>query len=374
MKTLRHSARARIAAVGLATSGALLLAGCGAANETAAPPAAGGDAAATELSGSISGAGASSQAAAMQAWIAGYNATQPGVTVNYDPVGSGGGREQFIAGGTVFGGSDAYFDEEELPAAQERCGGDVLELPLYISPIAIAFNLEGVETLNLQPATIAGIFAGQITNWNDPTIVADNPDATLPDLAITPVHRSDESGTTENFVEYLAATAPDVWTYEVSGDWPAELPGEAGAQTAGVVQAVTAGNGAIGYADASQVGDLGVASVGVGSEFVAYSPEAAAAIVAASPRVDEASSTNFSIDLARDTTESGSYPIVLVSYTLACGTYEDQAEADIVKSFLSFLVSAEGQDAAAGNAGSAPISDENRTAYQGAVDAITAGA
>ncbi|WP_300012207.1 phosphate ABC transporter substrate-binding protein PstS [Pseudonocardia sp.] len=371
MKTLRHSARARIAAVGLATSGALLLAGCGAANETAAPAGGDGD---TELSGSIAGAGASSQAAAMQAWVAGFNSTNPGVQVNYDPIGSGGGREQFTAGGTDFGGSDAYLDEEELPAALERCGGNVLELPAYISPIAVAFNLEGVDTLNLQPQTIAAIFTQQITNWNDPAIAADNAGATLPDLPITVVHRSDESGTTENFQDYLAAVAPDTWTFEVSGDWPAEIQGEAAPQTAGVVQAIGAGNGTIGYADASQVGDLGTVAVGVGGEFVEYSPEAAAEVVSASPRVEGRPDGSFAIDIDYANAPAGTYPVVLVSYELACGTYSDQQTADLVKAFFSYVVSEEGQQAAADNAGSAPISDEQREQFQAAIDSISAGA
>ena len=373
MKIVRHGARARAAAIGVATAGALFLAGCGAANEgggTAGGETGGG----SDLSGSISGAGSSAQAAAMQAWIAGFNSSNPGVTVNYDPVGSGGGREQFIAGGTQFGGSDAYLDEEELPQALERCGGNVVELPAYISPIAVAFNLEGVDSLNLQPGTIARIFAKQITTWNDPAIAADNPGTTLPNVPITVVHRSDESGTTENFAEYLAAVAPDVWTYEVGGDWPAEVQGEAAPQTSGVVSAIQAGNGAIGYADASQIGELGTVAVGVGSEFVAYSPEAAAAIVDASPQVEGRPEGSFAIELERDTTASGTYPIVLVSYELACGSYPEQATADLVKAFLGYVISPEGQQAAADNAGSAPISDAQRQQFQAAIDGITAGA
>jgi len=373
VKTLRHSARARIAAVGLATTGALFLAGCGAANEGGAP--AGGEAGDSGLSGSIAGAGASSQAAAMQAWVAGFNSANPGVQVNYDPVGSGGGREQFTAGGTAFGGSDAYLDEEELPLALERCGGNVIELPAYISPIAVAFNLEGVDTLNLQPQTIAQIFTKQIANWNDPAIAADNAGATLPDLPITVVHRSDESGTTENFQDYLAAVAPDVWTFEVSGDWPAEIQGEAAPQTAGVVQAVGAGNGTIGYADASQVGDLGTVAVGVGGEFVEYSPEAAAEVVSASPQNDEGRPEgSFAIDIDYANAPAGTYPVVLVSYELACGSYPDQETADLVKAFFSYVVSEEGQQAAADNAGSAPISEEQRGQFQAAIDSISAGA
>lgn len=353
----------------------LVLTACGASNEDEPAADATGDATTeetTELSGSISGAGASSQAAAMEAWVAGFNTQYPDVTVSYDPIGSGGGREQFIAGGTMFGGTDSYFDEEELPLAQERCGGDLIEVPVYISPIAVAFNLEGVDELNLGPAEIAGIFAQEITTWNDPAIAKINPDADLPDTAITPVNRSDESGTTENFVEYLAATAPDVWTYEVSGVWPVK-GGEAAQGTSGVVGAIEGGDGTIGYADASQVGELSVAKVGVGEEFIEYSPEAAAAVLEASTKVEGRGASSFAYDLARDTTESGTYPIVLVSYAMACPAYETQEEADLVKAFIGYIVSEEGQATAAESAGAAPIPDALRTEIEPVIEAISAG-
>jgi phosphate transport system substrate-binding protein len=314
----------------------------------------------SDLSGTIAGAGASSQAAAMEGWIAGFQSANDGVTVNYDPVGSGGGREQFLSGGTVFAGSDAALDEEELAQAEERCGaGGLVELPLYVSPIAIAFNLEGIDSLNLSPATVAGIFKREITNWNAPQIAEDNPEAQLPDLAITPVNRADDSGTTENFTEYLSATAPDVWTFEPDGVFPVE-GGESAQGTSGVIAATTAANGAITYADASQVGDLGTVAVEVGSEFVEFSPEAAAAIVDASPRVEGRPEGSLALELARDTTESGTYPVVLVSYSLACKTYDDENDAALVKAFFEYIASEEGQAAATESAGSAPISDTVR--------------
>ncbi len=361
MKLQRHGA-----VLALAATSALLASACGAADETSNP--AGGN-----LSGTIAGAGASSQAAAMQAWIAGFTTVAPNVTATYDPVGSGGGREQFIAGGTVFAGTDAYLKDEELAKAKQRCGGDIVEVPLYISPIAIVYKLEGVENLNLRPATIAGIFAQKITNWNDPAIVADNPGATLPDLRITSVHRSDKSGTTENFAEYLKAVAPGVWTFKVSGDWP--VPGGAAAQgTSGLVGAVDAGNGTIGYADASQAGDLRIAGVGVGGDFVKPTAEAASTVLEASTRVEGRGDHSFAYDLARDTTQSGAYPIVLVSYNLACGTYQNPTDGNLVKALFTYIASKEGQEAAAKNAGSAPISDALRTKLQPAIDAIgTAG-
>ncbi|WP_425570706.1 phosphate ABC transporter substrate-binding protein PstS [Pseudonocardia adelaidensis] len=371
---MRHGSRARLAAVGVAASGALLLAGCGAANETAAPPAGGGAPATSDVSGQISGAGASSQQAAMQAWIAAFNSVAPDATVNYDPSGSGAGRDQFVASGVQFAGSDAALDDEELPQAQQRCGGvdNVVQIPVYISPIAVVYNLQGVNDLKLKPATVAKIFNRQITTWNDPAIAADNPGVQLPATAITPVNRSDESGTTENFTEYLAAAAGADWPHEPSGDWPVQ-GGEAAQGTSGVVNAVKGGQGTIGYADESQAGELGKVAVGVGSEFVPPTPEAAAAVVESSQRVEGKGKYNFAIDLARDTTESGNYPIVLVSYQIACTTYADQAQGGVVHAFLNYVISEEGQQAAADAAGSAPITDAQRGQFQPAVDAISAG-
>ena len=367
--------RARIAAIAVVSALALVTA-CSSDNESndngdGGSTSGGNGEGGSELSGTISGAGASSQAAAQQAWQAGFLAANPDVTVNYDPVGSGGGREQFVAGGTDFGGTDSVLADDELTAATEQCG-EVIEVPVYVSPIALVFNVEGVDELNLQPATIAGIFNQEITTWNDEAIAADNPDADLPDTAITPVNRSDESGTTENFVEYLTATAPDAWPHEVSGDWPVS-GGEAAQGTSGVVQAVSGGNGTIGYVDASQAGDLSSVNVGVGEEFVAYSPEAAANVLEVSERVEGRGQYDFAYELARDTTEAGTYPIVLVSYAMACATYDDEAKAELVKAFLSYVISEEGQAASAEAAGSAPISDALRSEIQPAIDAIAAG-
>ena len=360
MKVTRST---RLAAV-LATA-SLALAACGSDADNAAQNAeafggGGNGDGSGSLSGTLSGAGSSAQAAAMEGWIAGFQGTNAEVTVNYDPVGSGGGREQFLSGGVDFAGSDAALDDEELAQAQERCGdGGLVEVPLYISPIAVAFNLPGVESINLSPETLAKIFTQDITSWDDPAIAADNPDADLPDTAVTPVNRADESGTTENFAEYLAAAAPSVWTYEPDGNWPVS-GGEAGQGTSGVVQAITAAEGAIGYADASQVGDLGIAAIGVGDEFVDYSPEAAAAVVESSPRVEGRPEGSLALEIARDTQESGNYPIVLVSYQLACTTYDDDATADLVREFLLYAASEDGQAAAEASAGSAPISDALR--------------
>lgn len=367
---MKISRIARIGAIGAVA--ALALAGC-AANEGGAG---GSSEEPTEssLSGTIDATGASSQAAAQEAWVAEFQTANPDVTVNYEPTGSGTGRENFLSGGSTFIGSDRAFDDEEVAA-----GGfgacvtdDIVEVPLYISPVAVAFNVEGVDTLNLDAATIAGIFAGTITNWNDDAIASQNDGVELPDLAISPVHRSDDSGTTETFVNYLAATAPDVWTYEVSGEWPISS-GEAAQGTSGVVQALTAGSGTIGYADASQVGDLGQVHVGVDGEYIAYSAEAASLLVENSPLVEGRGAGDLVFDVDPASATGGAYPIALVSYLIGCEQYEDENSAALVKAYFEYMASAEGQDAAAANAGSAPISDGLREQVLTAIDTIQVG-
>ena len=333
----------------------------------------GGGGGSSSVSGEIAGAGATSQEAAQEAWIAGYQDQNPDVTIAYDPVGSGGGREQFIAGGTAYGGTDDPLEGEELSGAQKRCGGPdaLVQIPVYISPIAVVYNLQGVDKLQLSPDTLAKIFAQKITNWNDPAIKSENSGVDLPDTRITVVNRSDESGTTENFTDYLSQVAPDVWTYDVSGNWPVK-GGEAAEGTSGVVEAVGAGDGAIGYADASQAGDLGVADIKVGANYQPPSPEAAAKVLDESKK-DAALSKGphvFAFALKRDTASEGVYPIVLVSYLMGCTKYDSANTAKIVKGYFNYVISKPGQEAASKNAGSAAMSDQLRSQVQPSVDAI----
>jgi len=250
----------------------------------------------------------------------------------------------------------------------------VVEIPAYVSPIAVVYNLPGVESLQLSPETLAMIFNQEIDSWSDKAIAADNPGVELPDTRITPVNRSDESGTTENFVDYLSKVVPSVWTYEVSGDWPVK-GGEAAQGTSGVVEAVAAGEGAIGYADASQAGELGVAKIKVGSEYVEPSAEAAAKILDESPEDKSIAKSPymFPFELDRKTESQGTYPIVLTSYLLACTQYGSASEAEIVKAYLEYAISAEGQALAAENAGSAPLSASLTEKIEPAIEAIEAG-
>ncbi|WP_029149366.1 phosphate ABC transporter substrate-binding protein PstS [Microbacterium indicum] len=369
MKLTRLSSVAALGAVA-----ALTLAGC-AANEGGSTTDASADAtaSASSLSGTIEATGASSQEAAQQAWVAGFQTANPDATVNYTSTGSGTGRENFQSGSSNFIGSDRAFTTDEI-ADQGTFGScseaGIVEVPAYISPVAVAFNLPGIDTLNLDGETIAKIFAGEITTWNDDAIASQNDGVDLPDTAITPVHRADASGTQETFTTYLAAVAPDVWTWEESDEWPSDLGGESGDGTSGVVSSITQGEGTIGFADASQAGDLGQVAIEVNGEYVPYSADAAAALVAASPLEEgrEADDLVFAVDPAN--APDGSYPIALVSYLIGCTNYADADTAALVKAYFQYVVSADGQAAGADAAGNAPLSDDLREQVLTAIDAI----
>ncbi|MDO8121668.1 phosphate ABC transporter substrate-binding protein PstS [Isoptericola sp. b490] len=377
MKLNRHSRMAGAAAVMGAL--ALTLAACGSDNNTT-PGASGSSvdtsasaSGGTSLSGELVGAGSSAQEKAMDAWRAGFQNANPDVTVSYDPIGSGGGRTKFISGATDFAGSDAALSGDEISKADARCApGTAMDLPVYISPIAIVYNLPSVKDLQLSPDTIAKIFDNKITTWDDPAIKADNPDATLPSDPIVMVHRSDESGTTHNFTDYLAQAAPDAWPYKASGDWP-NNGGQSAQGTSGIIQTVQGAKGTISYADASQAGSLGVAKVKVGDTYVAYTADAAAAVVADSPRDTSRAAGDIVVNIDRKTTDPTHYPIVLLSYQIACTSYQDQATADKVKAWLTWVSSSEGQQAGSQASGSAPISDALRADIQKSIDMISAG-
>lgn len=306
----------------------------------------------------------------MNTWIAGYQSACEDATIYYDSIGSGGGRSQFIDAAVAFAGTDAPLSDAEHSEARERCGGsEPIHLPAYTVPIAVVFNLDGVEELNLSPETIAGIFNQDITDWSDPAIAADNPGADLPGLPIQPVNRSDESGTTENFTAYLEAAAPEAWPYEHGGQWPIE-PVEAGQGNSGVAAAVEAGNGTVGYVEASHTHGMPAASVGVGEEFVAMDPQAAAAMLENSTPREDTHEYDYALELDYGTTEEDVYPIVLVAYEVLCLEYEDARETALLTAFLEYVISDVGQQAVSEEVGSAPLSEDFRIRLREVVAAI----
>ena len=353
------------------------LAACG--DNTAAPT---GDntsnsntSSAEAISGEFKGAGASSQQAAVEAWVAGFQGTNPDAKIGYDPSGSGAGVSTFLTGATAWAGSDASLSADQIEQSKSVCAsGTAFDIPVYISPIAVVFNLKGVSDegkhVNMDGETIAKIFDGKITTWNDPAIQDQNPDLELPATPITVVHRSDKSGTTQNFVSYFIDTVPDAWPYELSENWPNEV-GQGAKGTSGVISTVQQADGTIGYADFSQVGDLGTVAVKVGEEYVEISAEAGSKVIDDSELDSSAEGENrVVVKLNHSTSAEGAYPIVLVSYDIACPAYKDADTAKFVKSWLTYVVSEEGQQTASQNAGSAPLPDSLRETVMQSIDAI----
>jgi phosphate transport system substrate-binding protein len=352
--SLRRAVAPGVAAIALAGS----LAACGDSGSNTSADASGA-ASGGAVSGKLAAGGSSAQGSAQDAWKAAYQQQNSGVTITYDPVGSGAGRTSFESGAYPFAGSDAFIanPSDEYTKAKTACGADPIEVPDYISPIAVVFNVKGVEALKLDAPTIAKIFNGTITKWNDPAIAQQNSGVTLPSEAIHTVHRSDDSGTTQNFTDYLSKAGGGAWKTPASQTWPS-TNGLSGNGTSGVVTAVKGGEGTIGYADASQAGGMGIVSIKVGSSYNAPSAEGAAAVVAKSPLDKSATDNQLIYDVDRTDTSAGAYPLLLVSYLIACPTYSDADTAKLVKGYLSYIVSQDGQKAGAAAAASAPLSSD----------------
>lgn len=329
----------------------------------------------TPISGNFSGAGASSQQAAVEAWIAGFQGTNPEAKIAYNPSGSGAGVQTFLTGATAWAGSDKALADDEVEQSKSVCTeGTAFDVPVYISPIAVVFNLKGVSDagkhINMDAATIAKIFDGKITKWNDPAIADQNKDLKLPDTAITVVHRSDKSGTTQNFVSYFKDVTPDNWTYDLSENWPNEV-GQGAKGTSGVISTVKQADGTIGYADFSQVGDLGTVAVKVGDKYNEISAEAGSKVIGDSKQNDTVKGDNRIVIKINHATEAeGAYPIVLVSYDIVCPAYKDTKQAEFAKAWLTYVTSDEGQKAAQDAAGTAPLPSSLKSEITKSIEAI----
>lgn len=346
-------------AIGTALTAMIALSSC-ASNEAPATgsSASGGGSASSAVTytGTLNGVGSSAQTNAQTAWAKGFQTANSGVTVNYDPQGSGAGRTAFEGGGADFAGSDSALPAAELSGDFKECkaGTKGIDIPVYISPIAIVYNLSGVTGLQLDAPTLAKIFSGKIKTWDDAAIKALNPDAKLPSSAITPVYRSDKSGTSANFTDYLHQAAPSDWTPESADLFPTGV-GSGAAKGSGVVAAVTGGKGTIGYVDNSSAGTLSTVKIKVGSSYVAPSADVASKTAETSPLDTTHTGNDVVVKINRTTTDPTEYPITLVSYLIACQTYADSAKGTLVNGYAQYLTSTDGQQAAADTAKSAPM-------------------
>jgi len=237
---VKGNLRSRLALVGAAL---VLLAGCGGGNggTSSSNNSNAGGSDLSSLSGSLKASGASFPDAYYQEVISSFKEKAPNATVTYNSVGSGTGKKEFGQGLTDFAGSDSLVKPGDGPAE-----GSFLYVPTVAAPITVSYHLSGVDKLQFSPDTLAKIFQTDVKKWNDPAIAADNPGVTLPNKAITVAHRSDGSGTTNNFTKYLKAASP-AWKLG-SGDTVAWPSGTQGAEkNTGVAQIIKQTDGAIGY-------------------------------------------------------------------------------------------------------------------------------
>ena len=323
-------------------------------------------------SGNLKAEGSTAQANAMTAWINAYEKKCSGAKINYNPTGSGAGVSQFNANQVDFAGSDSALDptKGEVAAAQKRCGSTPLDLPMVVGPIALGYKLSGVDKLVLTPELVTKIFTGKITKWDDPAIAAVNSGAKLPSSAINVIYRSDASGTTANFEKFLAANDATDFTAQPAKDNANQVfkgQGKAGSQ--GVASAISSTDGSIGYVEYSFAvnGSLSTVSVDSGSGPVDVSKDSASAAVADAQVTGTGDDLTLKINYA--TTVKGAYPIVLVTYEVACTKYSNAATGKFVKNFLDYTVNG-GQSLLAG-LGYAPLPSALQTKVKASIAKIS---
>jgi phosphate transport system substrate-binding protein len=359
---------------GLTLTATLALAACGSDNNSSpSTPSSGGSSAAISCaSGSLNAQGSSAQANAVNQWIKDFQSACSGANIAYQPTGSGAGQQAFIAGTADFAGSDSPLAAADQPKADARCkAGPAIHVPMVVGPIAVAYNISGVSSLQLKPATVAKIFSGKVTTWNDPVIAADNPGASLPSTKIFTIHRSDSSGTTDNFTKYLGAASGSDWTFGHDKTWKAP-GGEADKGSDGVSAALAKNDGSIGYVEWSfaQANSLKTAKIGNGAgEYVDLTAEAAGKTIA-DAKVGGASPTDQVLTINYNTTASGAYPIVLVTYEIVCEKGTPSAALPLVKAFLTYTSSATGQGAVV-KLGYAPLPETVRSKVASTVSSLS---
>jgi len=363
----------RVGSVAVASLGVLALSACGSDPEpsgSSSPNSSESSAAAECPQGTLNGEGSSAQKNAIEEVISKYNEKCADVTVNYNPTGSGAGIKQFNAGQVDFAGSDSALKPDEMTAATKRCQNNpAVDLPMVIGPIAISYNLDGVDKLILDGPTAAKIFQGTIKTWNDPAIATLNPGVTLPSAPIQVFFRSDESGTTENFTKYLKAAGGGAWTGEPAKKWTGTGSGKE--KSAGVAEAVKSTKNAITYVEWSYAVDnkLGTAQIDNGSGTpVELSADSAGKALAAAKPAGTGSDLALKLDYA--TKAPGAYPIILVTYEIACTKGLPAEKTALVKSFLNYFVSKDGQSSLT-DLNYAPLPEEIRTKVDTAINSIS---
>ncbi len=296
-------------------------------------------------SGTLTAAGSTAQANAISLWTQKYQQACSQATINYGGGGSGAGVQQFSDGKVDFAGSDfALKPGAQQQAADARCAsGAAINLPMVAGAIVVGYNLPGITTLKLSSPTVAKIFAGTITHWNDPEITAQNSGVALPNLGIQTFHRSDGSGTTYNFTNYLNNLGKGAWTSAANKDWKG--PGGQGAKgNQGVTQGITSTTGGIGYIELSfaQQNNVAMAQItNASGSYVAVSNQAAITFLSKAQVVGTAPDVTLKFDYA--STEPSVYPAVLVTYEIVCAQGNPADKLPLLKGFLGYASSPRGQ-------------------------------
>jgi len=334
----------------LALGAIVVIAGCSSPAATTAPTTGGGASQPAATTGpstpqvptgdvKLSGAGATFPALLYQVWIEKFNEAYSNVTIDYQAIGSGGGIKAITQQTVDFGASDAAMKDEEIAALPS--GSKMLHIPTALGAVVVIFNLAGtdktaIKSLNLDGATIAGIFLGKITVWNDPAITALNPDiaANIPATPIKVIHRSDGSGTTNAFTTYLAAVSDDWKSGPGVGkevNWPT---GDGAPGNDGVSGGVKSGDGRIGYVELQYAVVSGLSSAAVKNANGKFVKGSSDGVTAAANGALADFPTDFRakpiINGAGDTT----YPIAAYTYLLV---YQDQTDANKGKALVAFL-------------------------------------
>jgi len=370
--------KAVLATVSATAIAGLTLTACGSDNNTgssstsAASGTSGSAAAAADCGGknALTAEGSTAQQNAIAVFNQVWGQKCAGKNLSYNPTGSGAGVTQFIANQVDFAGSDSPLSKDQPDAAAKRCGGNpAWNLPLVFGPVAMGYNLPGVDKLVVNADVLAKIFTGAITTWNDPAIAALNSGASLPDTKITPIYRSDSSGTTDNFQKYLGAAAPATWTKGAGKEFQGGA-GEGAQKTAGVVQAVQATEGSIGYVEKgfADQAKLTVASIDTGNGPVELTDDTAKTAIDAAKFAAEGNDLTLDLNSLYATKEAGAYPLMLATYEIVCSKGYDADTAAAVKSFLT--VSANDGQAGLAAAGYVPLPDKFKERLLTSVDAI----
>lgn len=338
------------AALGVVAAGSTALVACGGGNQLVAE-------------------GASSQQNAMDYFNIKYQEAADGASLAYTASGSGSGRTNFVAGQVVFAGSDSPLSEDQVAPAAERCeGNDAWHLPFVIGPVAIAYNLEGVEDLNLSIPTVAKIFNGEISNWNDETIAAENEGVDLPDLDISVVYRAEESGTSDNFQNFLLAAAPEDWDTE-GQQFPSAVGAGANGSN-GVATEVSKIQGAITYVESgfATQQNLGIANLDFGAGPVELTTESVGVALDALEFETEGNDMVVNSDALFSQNQEGSYPLILTTYEIVCSAGYDEETSAMVKDFLN--VALDNQDEGLEELGYIPVTGTHHERLTEAVAAI----